>query len=331
VIDRRTFIGTLAGGVLAAPLAAEAQQAGKVYHVGFLPAGTSPAHRQQLAALLEGLRKLGYVQGETIVITALWPKTPSELPELASALVKQHVELIVAPASPAVAALKPLTNTIPIVFATAADPVGSGFVANLARPRGNITGLSLLNIELSGKRVELLHEASPSRKAIVLSLVSDDSPSPNTLTAILRETERRGRALGVELRLLTVARVEDLAAALVSLDPRRDGGLVVLPTPLALAHARTIADLALKQKLPTVGDARYFADSGGLIAYGADFDAQLRGAATYVDKILKGAKPGDLPVEQPTKFELVINLRTAKALGLTIPPSLLQRADQVIE
>ena len=330
-MERRAFLGTLASGLLAAPLAAGAQQAGKVHHIGFLPAGTSPAHRQQLDALLEGLRKLGYVQGETIVITALWPKTPSELPELAAALVKQHVELIVAPASPAVAALKTLTNTIPIVFATAADPVGSGFVASLARPGGNITGLSILNLELSGKRVELLYEASPSRKAVVLSFTRDDSPALNTLTAVLRETERRGRALGVELRLLTVTRVEDLAAALASLDPRRDGGLVVLPTPLAFAHARTIADLALKQKLPTVSDARHFADSGGLMAYGADFDAQLRGAATYVDKILKGAKPADLPVEQPTRFELVINLKTAKALGLTIPPSLLRRADQVIE
>ena len=330
-MDRRAFIGTLAGGLLAAPLAAEAQPAGKVHHIGFLPAGSSPAHRQQFDALRKGLRELGYVEGRTIVISAFWPKTPSELPELAAALVKQRVEVIVAPASPAVAALKPLTNTIPIVFATAADPIGSGFVASLARPGSNITGLSLLNIELSGKRVELLHEVSPSRKAVVLSFSSDDSPALNTLAAVLRETERRGQALGVELRLLTVARVEDLAAALVSLDPRRDGGLVVLPTPLALAHARTIADLALKQKLPTVGDARHFADSGGLMAYGADFDAQLRGAATYVDKILKGAKPGDLPVEQPTKFQLVINLKTAKALGLTIPPSVLGRADHVIE
>ena len=330
-MPRRAFMAAIAGGLLAAPLTAEPQQAGKVRHIGFLPAGSSPAHQQQLDALRKGLRELGYVEGKTIAISAFWPKTPSELPELAAALVKRHVELIVAPASPAVAALKPLTNTIPIVFATAADPVGSGFVASLARPGGNITGLSLLNIELSGKRVELLHEASPSRKAVVLSLLPGDSPALNTLRAVLRETERRGRALGVDLRLLTVARVEDLAAALVSLDPRRDGGLVVLPTPLALAHARAIADLALKQKLPTVGDARHFADSGGLMAYGADFDAQLRGAATYVDRILKGAKPADLPVEQPTKFELVINLKTAKALGLTIPPSLLQRADLVIE
>jgi putative ABC transport system substrate-binding protein len=213
--------------------AVEAQPSVKIHHIGFLPAGASPAHRQQLEALREGLRDLGYVEGKTIVVTALWPKTPSELPELAASLVKQQVELIVAPATPAVVALKPLTQTIPIVFAVAADPVGSGLVASLARPGGNITGLSQLNIELSGKRVELLHEASAFRRAVVLWFARDDDPAINTLTAILRETERRGRALGIELRLLKVPRADDLAAAIGGLT-RQDGGLIVLPTPLAL-------------------------------------------------------------------------------------------------
>ena len=330
-MDRRRFLLTSLAGAVAVPLAVEAQQAAKVHHIGFLPAGAGAAHRQQLDALRDGLRELGYVEGRTIMITALWPRTPSELPELAAALVKHHVELIVAPSSPAVAALKRVTETIPIVFATSADPVGSGFVASLARPGGNITGFSVVNIELSAKRVELLREAFPSPKAVVLWLASDDAPGGANLDPILRETQHRSRALGVELRVLKMARAEEIAAALDGLHPTRDGGVIVLPTPLALSHARTIADVALKQRLPTIGDYRYFAESGGLMAYGADHDDQMRRAATYVDRILKGARPADLPVQQPLKFKLVINVKTAKALGLTIPPSLLLRADQVIE
>ena len=318
-------------GLFTSPLATEAQQAGKAHHIGFLPAGEGPAHRQQLEALREGLRELGHVEGKTIVITALWPKTPSELPELAALLVKQNVELIVAPSSPAVAALKRVTLTIPIVFATAADPVGSGFVANLARPGGNITGFSQLNVELSGKRVELLREAFPVQKAVVLSLAADDESAMDTTKAIVQETERRGRALGLELRVLKVPKAEDLSTALGGLHPQRDGGLIILPTPMALTHASTIAELALKQKLPAVSYSRNFAESGGLIAYGVDLDDQMRRAATYVDRILRGERAGDLPVQQPMKFRLVINLKTAKALGLAIPQSLLVRADEIIQ
>jgi putative ABC transport system substrate-binding protein len=330
-MERRTFLAIVPGSFLAAPLAVDAQQAGKAHHIGFLPTGLSPAHRQQLEALREGLRELGYVEGKGIVITALWPKTPSELPELAALLVKQNVELIVAPASPAVAALKRVTVTIPIVFALAADPVGSGFVSGLARPGGNITGLSQLNVELSGKRVELLREAFPFPKAVVLSAEADDEAALNTSQATRRETERRGRALGLELRVLRVLKAEDLSTALGGLHPQRDGGLIILPSPMALAHASTIAELALKQKLPAISYNRNFAESGGLMSYGVDLDDQMRRAATYVDRILKGARPGDLPVQQPSKFQLVINLKTAKALGLTIPQSVLNRADQVIE
>ena len=327
MMDRRAFLGTLA--LIAAPPATEAQPPVQVHRIGFLPAGASAAHRQQLEALREGLRELGYVEGKTILITAVWPRSSIELPELAAALAKQDVKVIVAPATPAVAALKRVTNTIPIVFATAADPVGSGFVANLAHPGGNITGLSQLNIELSGKRVELLREAFPARKAVILWF--DDAPATDTSTNILRETQRRGEALGIELRLLKAARVEELAAVLAGLDARRDGGMILLPTSLALAEASALADLTLKQKIPTIGAARNFADRGGLMAYGVDLDDQLRRAATYVDRILKGARPGDLPVQQASRFHLVINLKTAKALGLAIPPALLQRADQVIE
>ena len=259
-MNRRSFLTAMSGCLLAAPLAAEAQQAGKVYRIGFLPAGASPAHRRQLEALDEGLRALGYVQGKNIAITALWPKTPSELPEVAALLVKQNVELIVAPASPAVAALKRVTVTIPIVFATAADPVGSGFVASLARPGGNITGLSQLNVELSGKRVELLREAFPFPKAVVLSLQADDEAALNIAKVVMQETERRGKALGLSLRVLRVFKAEDLSTALGGLHPQRDGGLIILPTPLALAHASTIAELALnkssQRSAPTVTSRR---------------------------------------------------------------------------
>jgi putative tryptophan/tyrosine transport system substrate-binding protein len=330
-MDRRRFLLTSLAGALAAPVAAEGQPTARMFRIGFLPSGAGPAHRRQLEALDEGLRALGYVQGKNIAITALWPKTPSELPELAALLVKQNVELIVAPSSPAVAALKRVTVTIPIVFATAADPVGSGFVASLARPGGNITGLSQLNVELSGKRVDLLREAFPFPKAVVLSLEADDEAALNTAKATRQETERRGRALGLELRVLRVLKAEDLSTALGGLHPQRDGGLIILPSPMAVTHASTIAELTLKQKLPAVSSFHNFAEGGGLMTYGVDLDDQLRRAATYVDKILKGARPGDIPVEQATKFDLVINLKTAKALGLTIPPSLLARADRVIE
>ena len=331
-LGRRRFMAAIAGGLLAAPGAAMAQQTGKAHHIGFLPSGASEAHRSQLEALRVGLRELGYVPDKTLVITAVWPATPSELPEAAAAVVRQNPDFIVAPSTPAVLALKPLTGTIPIVFALAADPVGAGLVASLARPGGNVTGLSQMNVETSAKRVELLREAFVSRKGVALWLSPDDSPGAVALMeGIFREPERRGAALGVELRLLKVARVEELASALGGLHPQRDGGLIVLPTPLAFAHARTIAELALKQKLPAIGHFRGFAEGGGLMAYGVDQDDQVRRAATYVDRILKGARPGDLPVQQPLRFQLVINLKTAKALGLTIPPSLVARADQVIE
>jgi len=333
MIDRRTFLAGSGAVLLAAPLTAEAQPAGKVHHIGFLPSGASEAHRGQLEALRVGLRELGYVPDRTLLITAVWPATPSELPAAAADLVRQNPEVIVAPSTPAVLALKPLTGTIPIVFASAADPVGAGIVASFARPGGNVTGVSQLNLELSAKRVELLREAAVvSRKSVALWLSPEDSPrGAALLETLFRETERGGAALGVELRLLKVTRVEDLASAMGGLQPKRDGGLIVLPSPLAFANARAIAELALKQKLPAIAHFRAFAELGGLMAYGVDQDNQLRRAAIYVDRILKGAKPADLPVEQPTKFELVINLKTAKALGLTIPPELLGRADEVIQ
>ena len=211
MIDRRTFLAGTGAVLLVAPLAAEAQQTGKVRRIGFLPSGASAAHRRQLEALREGLRTLGYVPDKTIIITAVWPETPSALPESAASLVKQNPEVIVAPSSPAVAALKRVTGTIPIVFATAADPVGSGFVATLAHPGGNITGVSQQNVELSGKRVELLREAFPFPKAVVLSLEADDEFfALNTAKTIRQETERVGRALGLELRVLRVLTAADL-------------------------------------------------------------------------------------------------------------------------
>src|SRR5215467_2621640 len=211
-LGRRRFVAALAGGLLAAPRAAKAQQTGKTHHIGFLPSGASEAHRSQLEALRVGLRELGYVPDKTLVITAVWPATPSELPAAAAALVRQNPEVIVAPSTPAVLALKPLTGTIPIVFASASDPVGTGLVASLARPGGNVTGLSQQTLELSGKHVELLREAFPSRKGVALSLALGPGAVALALTeAIFREPERRGAPLAAQLPLLKVARVQELA------------------------------------------------------------------------------------------------------------------------
>ena len=325
-MDRRRFLLTSLAGALAATLA-EAQQRRGCYRIGNLPAGAT-----RLTASSSKPCAKGCASWDTSRTRRSSSRQSGPSPERASGvggLPRQSQSGgDRAPSSPAVSALKRVTGTIPIVFATAADPVGSGFVATLARPGGNITGLSHLNVDLSGKRVELLHEACAFRRAVVLDLSSNDGLAVDD--PIVRETERRGQALGIDMRLLKVPRAEDLAAAIGGL-ARKDGGLIILPTPLAFAHAGTLADLALKHKLPAVSYTREFAGRGGLMAYGVNFDDQLRRAAGYVDRILKGARPGDLPVQQPTRFELVINLKTAKALGLTIPPSLLARADQVIE
>jgi len=327
MISRRRF---LAGSVtlLAVPLAAEGQPAGKVPRVGILWS-FSPTIASPFADVFRhGLRGLGYVEGRNIVLEERWADGRFDrLPSLATELVRLNVDVIVTASTPAVQAAQQATKTIPIVMMLVSDPVESGVVASLARPGGNVTGLSLMHPELSKKRLELLKEAVP--KVSRVAVLSNPS-NPNT-PPLLRETEAAARTLGVQVQVVKARDSAELDSAFSAMARERADVLVVMPDVVFLDQRRRIVDLAAKRRLPAVYSWREPVDVGGLMAYGASVSDILRRGAVYVDKILKGAKPADLPVEEPTKFELVINLKTARALGLTIPPALLLRADQVIE
>ncbi len=329
-MERRTFMAMLTGGLLAAPLAAEAQQAAKVPRVGYLanfPPGALP---QLHEAFLQGLRDLGYVEGRNLVIEYRDAEGKFErLPALAAELLPLKVDVIVAPTTAAALAVKQATSTLPTVFAVAGDPVGSGLVTSLARPGGNVTGLSLLLPELVGKCLELLKQAVPGVSRVAVLWQPGGYPG-RTEKDMLKEAEVAARALGVRLQVVEARGPDDFDRAFSDMTRAGAGALTVLGSTMLFIERRRLVDLAAKNRLPAVYQGREFVDVGGLMSYGADLADMFRRAATYVDKILKGAKPGDLPVEQPTKFELVINLKTAKALGLTIPQSLLLRADEVI-
>jgi ABC-type uncharacterized transport system substrate-binding protein len=322
-MDRRSFLGTLAGGLLAAPLVAPAQQPrGKSARIGLL--GDVPSFLDE--AFREGLRELGYNEGQNIVIEHRSPEWKYErLPGLAADLVRLKVDVIVAASPAATKAAKQATSTIPIVFTVSGDPVADGFVASLARPGGNITGLATIGPELVGKQLEMLKGVAPtvSRVAVL--------QNPNSHRGVLRQAEGAARGLGVQLHSLEARTPSEIETAFAAMRRQRVDGILVLRDAVFRAQRAQIIALAAKNRLPAVYGLREEAEAGGLIAYGASVPQLYRRAATYVDRILKGAKPVDLPVEQPTEFELVINLKTAKTLGLTIPPSLLQRADQVIE
>ncbi len=326
-MDRRTFIASMVGAVLSASLTAQAQQAGKVYRVGFL--WDSPAvWPHALEAFRQGLRDLGWVEGRNIVIEYRWAEGRFDrLPGLAEELVRLKVDVIVAPTSIYAAAAKRATSTIPIVFASHADPIGSGHVASLARPGGNITGLTVMMSETTAKGLELLKEAVPglSRVAVVWD------PATPSHGPGLKAVEAAGRTLGLRLQTVPVRSATEFDGAFSAIVQERAGGVLVLSTPLFMGGARRLAELAMKHKLPTMFVPREHVEAGGLLSYSPDRADLYRHAAIYVDKILKGANPADLPVQQATKFELVINMKTAKALGLTIPSSLLQRADEVIQ
>ncbi len=327
-LSRGVLILTLALGILLVPLAAGAQQAGKVYRIGFL--GTSsPATAGHLPQVfVQGLRALGYVEGQNITIEYRWAEGKLErLPDLVADLIRLKVDVIVSSASPAIRAAKQQTSTIPIVMAGATDPVGAGFVASLARPGGNVTGLSMLETELSGKRLELLKETLPNLSRVALLW----NPTHPGQALALKDTQEAARALGVTLISMEVRTREDFESVFGAIAKERAGALSVLLNPLTFSHRGQLTALAAKHRLPAMYAIREFVDAGGLMAYGPSFPDSYRRAATYVDKILKGAKPGDLPVEQPTKLELVINIKTAKALGLTIPQSMFIRADEVIQ
>ena len=323
-MNRRVFVAGLAA-VLAAPVA-EAQQASKITKIGVLQVGTGTI---LFEAFKTAMRERGYVEGQHVVFEYRSTEGRSErLHEAAAELVRMNVDLIVTSTDQAIAAVKQQTQTIPIVMANSTDPVVTGFVASLARPGGNITGNSAMSPELSAKRLELLRQVVPrlSRIAILLD------PAIQGALLDYRETESAARSLGLHLQSVEVSRAGDLERAFSTMIRGRVEALLVpAVSPVMYSNRNEVARLAQQNRLPSMFGTRDYAEAGGLMAYGPSATDQWRRAATYVDKILRGARPGDLPVQQPSRFELVINRRTARALGLTIPPSLLQRADQVIE
>jgi putative ABC transport system substrate-binding protein len=326
VVDRRTFIAVGAAW-LALPLAAEAQQPGKVPRIGFLFFG-SPGPSPELDAFRRGLRELLYIEGQNITIEYRFASgRVGRLPELAAELVRLKLDVIVTPGTPASVAAKQATSTIPIVFAGVADAVGAGLVANFARPGGNITGLTSISAELGGKRLELLKEVAPkaSRVAVLYN------PADRSNVLVLKELQESAPALGLTLRPLEVRGPGEFEGVFVAMSRKRAHALFGAAGVLTTEHRKALVDLAAKRRIPAIWGERQFVEAGGLMSYAVNFYDQVRLAATYVDKILKGAKPGDLPVEQPTRFELVINLKAAKALGLTIPQSVLVRADEIIQ
>ena len=331
MLTRRVFLGSLAGGILTAPLAAEAQQSGKVPRIGYL-ANTRAGNLYVPEAFLQGLRDLGWVEGRNVTIEYRDAEGKLErLPALAAELVALKVDVIVtAGGTPAAQAAKQTTRTIPIVFIAAADPVTSGLVTSLARPGGNVTGSSNLTPELVGKFLELLTQAVPGVGLVALVFEPGTVPE-RTDQDILRAADVAARALGVRLQVIAVRGPADFDKAFSDMTRAHAGAVAMLGSTMITRERRRLVDLAAKHRLPAVYTWRWFVDAGGLMAYGLNVADLFRRTAGYVDKILKGAKPADLPVEQPTKFELVINLKTAKALGLTIPPSVLARADQVIQ
>ena len=326
--NRRKLVNALGAGALIAPLACFAQQQrSKVARIGLLEATSASSRAKEREALIARLRELGLVEGKNILIEYRWADGKYErLPALAAELVQMKVDVIVASAN-AIRAAQQATTTIPIVMVTTADPVGSGFIASLARPGGNITGLSSISVDVSSKYVELLRAAVPELSRVAVLVNPDHTIHPD----FLKRIQATAKTNSVTISPVEASTASQIEAAFSAMKQERAGALIVLPDPFFSAQARRIAELAAQQRLPTMFSTREPVESGGLMSYGRNSAEQYYRAATYVDKILKGAKPGELPVEQPTKIELVINLKTAKAIGLTIPQELLLRADKVIE
>jgi putative ABC transport system substrate-binding protein len=325
-MDRRTFIGSIASAVVATPLGALAQQQGKVWRIGFLSQSSASLSSLYTDAFLKGMRDLGYIEGKNLIVEWRFGDGKFErLPSLAADLVQLRVDVIVATPSPAIAAAQKATTTIPIVMASAGDPLGSGFVKSLARPQGNITGLSVMGSDTGAKQLELLRSVVPKLSRVaVLTPTAADSPTSRSVRAAAQKA-------GVDSLVVEASTSQEIEGAFSTLvRAKADAVIVSSPSTFAPQH-RQIAELALKHRMPSMFQDRLQAENGGLMSYGPKFAENYLRAATYVDKILKGAKPGDLPVEQPVSFELVVNLRTAKALGVTIPQTILVRADEVIQ
>jgi len=329
VTTRRAFLGTLAGGLLAAPRIGAAQPAGNVSRVGYLTAGSTTANPRILEAFRQGLRDLGWVEGQNIVIEYRWAEGRFErLPDLAAELVRLKADVIVATPTPAAMAAKKASATVPIVGVSLTGPVELGLIASLARPGGNVTGVSYsVGTDIFGKDLELLKEVVPKVRRVAVLSNPDGPAQPITISNI----KDAARSLGLQLQLVEARGPGDFDGAFAAMARERAGALLVVTDPMFIPHRARLVNLAAKNRLPSIFTQRADVEAGGLISYGPNFADRYRRAATYVDKILKGAKPANLPGEQPTKFELVINLKTAKALGLTIPPALVQRADEVIQ
>ena len=330
MISRRLVLSGVLLAVLVNPLVAATQPAPRVYRVGFLGLTSASEHGQQVDALRRGLRDAGYQEGGNLVIEYRWAEGELDrLPELATQLVRLPVDVIVTHGTPGPRAAMQATTTIPIVMAATGDPVATGLIAGLSRPGGNVTGLSIQEAEALLKRLELLKHAAPAVSRVAFLRVPTYETA-EVAGAVERQQNAAAQSLGFELKRFVVLRANELPRAVSVIAQERWQAILLQNTSVLRAEASTVASLAVKHRLATVGGV-YFAEAGGLLAYSPSFPDLYRRAAGYVDKILRGARPGDLPVEQPTKFELIVNLKTAKALGLTIPPATLARADRVIE
>jgi putative ABC transport system substrate-binding protein len=329
-VKRRQFITLLVGAAAAWPLAARAQQGERVRRIGVLMNLTAndPVSRARLAAFLQGLQKLGWTDGRNVQIDTRWAAGDAgRFRQYAAELVALAPDVILASTSPSVAALQQASRTVPIVFANVTDPVGQGFVASLARPGGNATGFSIYEYGIGPKWLELLREITPGVTRV--AVLSD--PTLASTSGLLGAIQGVAPSFGVEVSPVSVLNAGEIERGITGFASGANGGLVVLGTPLTAVHRELIITLAARHRLPAVYALRFFVTSGGLVSYGPNVLDEYRRAAGYVDRILKGEKPGDLPVQTPTKYQLVINLKTAKALGLTVPPTLLARADEVIE
>jgi putative ABC transport system substrate-binding protein len=326
-MNKKILVSILAVVILVFVHPAEAQQPTKVHRIGFLIAGSRDAYTTRVDAFRQGLRDLGYIEDQNIVIESRYADgRENRLPDLAAELVQRKVEVIIATGTQASLAAKKATTTIPIVMGAAGDPVATGLVASLARPGGNVTGLASISPDISGKRLELLMEVVPKVSLVAVLSISNDPTS----ALQLKETQEAARSLGVHLQMLELGESNDFDSIFGAAKKDRAGALDVLSSAFMTAHSKEILEYAAKNRLPAIYDDRGFTEAGGLMSYGTNRADMYRRAAQYVDKILKGTKPADLPVEQPTKFEFIINLKAAKQIGLTIPPNVLARADKVI-
>lgn len=327
MVDRRTFIGGVAGGVLVMPLVGRAQQPA-IPVIGFLNSRAAGDDPQLLAAFRQGLKEVGYVEGQNVAIEYRFADgQDNRLPALAADLVRHHVAVLTANGLAAQAA-KAATAAIPIVFTAGYDPVKVGLVANMSRPGGNITGVSILDVELGPKRLELLHALIPTATVIAVLVNPGDPARAETITKNMQATARN---LGLQLQVLHASTDRDFDAVFASLVQLRAGGLVIGGDPFFNSRSEQLGALTLRHVVPTIYQFRAFAAAGGLVSYGANLTDSYRLTGVYTGRILRGEKPGDLPIQQATKVELVINVKTAKALGVTIPQSLLARADEVIQ